>query len=102
MHFNPRYFVLALAAMAAILYVIFLVPPLTSGGGTLIPGVTEAELAKAVTTEREHCQTNEPDVNCACFANKSGLIKSSAGPRVPGVVYADPERLARSQARASC
>lgn len=97
-----RFVGLMFTGMAIVLYVVFLVPPLTSGGGTLMPGVTEAELVEAIRTARAYCDANVPDVDCGCFSSKAGLVKAAEAPRVPGIRYADQTDLARSQALSSC
>ena len=97
-----RQLVLSLAAVSAIIYAISLFPPLGSGDGRLLPGMTAAELAEAVQIERDYCTASSLNVDCGCFSSKSGLVRAAAGPRIPGLIYADPKKLARSQAKASC
>lgn len=102
MAFKFRLFLGAMATLAVVLYAVFLLPPLTSGGGSLLPGVTEAELTRAIQDERAYCEENRADMDCACFAGKSGLVLAAQAARVPTAQYANQEQLAREQAEASC
>lgn len=102
MAFDLRLFALALAVICGVVYVVFLAPPLTSGGSALLPGVSEAELEKAVRRERAYCERNAASADCACFAGKSGMIQAAEGPHIRGAVYPDQQELARNQAASSC
>lgn len=102
MEFSPRFALVALLVLPAIIYLIFMMPPLTSGGGGPLPGVSQAELEQAVNAEYAYCRASDTNVDCACFAQKSGVILSSNGPRVQGLVYAEKRDLARGQAEDGC
>ncbi|MEW9918614.1 hypothetical protein AB2B41_03295 [Marimonas sp. MJW-29] len=102
MGFNFRIFILAMAGISAIVYAVFLLPPLTSGGSALMPGVSEAELRAAIRSEHAYCETNKQGMDWACFAGKSGIVLAAGAPRIPTAQYADQRRLAREQAAASC
>ena len=97
-----RRIVLSLLAMSAVLYLIFLFPPLTSGSGLLFQGTTQEELAAGIRAERVFCEAEVDGVDCACFALKSGIVKTTTGQRIPDMVYADQDTLARLQASESC
>lgn len=86
---------------AAIVYGVFSFPALTSGGGGNTT-VSQAEFEAVFNQELTYCLEKPADINCQCFANKSGVILSDRSPRTFGAEYADKQELARSQAELSC
>ncbi|MDF3500563.1 MULTISPECIES: hypothetical protein [unclassified Sulfitobacter] len=102
MHYNFRILFFMLIGGAAVVYGVFQVPPLTSGGSGGASGANEAEFNAAVSEELAFCQAQPDAVNCRCFATKSAIIRSHQQPRVPTAVYADKETLARGQAAQGC
>ena len=102
MTFNMRLVLVAAAVMSVVIYGIFLMPPLTSGGSSIMPGVSQEALDQAVGDERAYCEASGRGVDCACFAGKAGLIRAAEGPRIPGALYPDQKQLARDQAASSC
>ncbi|WP_299628303.1 hypothetical protein [uncultured Tateyamaria sp.] len=102
MKYEFRMFLYAVLVGGAIIGVVFSFPSLTTGGGTLSAGVSQAEFEAAFGQELAYCQAQPDAVDCRCFANISGLILADAEPRVPGARYADKEELARGQAARSC
>lgn len=87
---------------AAIVFGVFSFPALTSGGGGNASVVSQAEFEAVFNQELTYCLEKPKDINCQCFANKSGTILADKSPRVFGAVYADKQELARSQAERSC
>ena len=103
MSFDYRLPALSILAGGGVLYVIFLMPPLTNGDSSLSStGVSEAEVAAIRAEERAFCQAQPEAVDCRCFAQKSGAVRSYSSPQVPGAFYADQQQLARGQALAEC
>lgn len=102
MTFNYRLFFCALLVIAAVVYGVFLAPPLTSGGSAVLPGVSAQKLEQSIRAERAFCEENAASTDCACFADKSGIVQAAEGARIRGAVYADQQQLARDQAASSC
>lgn len=80
----------------------FSLPPLTSGGTSSSIGVNEAVYRAHVQSERSYCEANRSDVNCKCFAQRSGVVQSFEQPQVRGFTYAEQKSLARAQAAKIC
>jgi hypothetical protein len=94
---------LSVLAGGGLLYIIFLMPPLTSSDASLSSeGVSEAEVAAIRAEERAFCQAQPEAVDCQCFAQRSGAVRSYSAVKVPGAVYADQQELARGQAISGC
>ncbi len=89
-------------AGAGVVFTVFSFPALTTGGGFVVPGATEAEFEAVFSQELSYCERQPGDINCQCFANVSGVILADNAPRVPGARYADKQDLARGQAANSC
>ena len=102
MQLGWRFIVFMALAVGLVIWGIFLLPPLTTGGSGLMPGVSQAALDQAVRSERAYCEARGTSVDCGCFAGKAGLVIAAQGPRVPGALYADQQSLARGQAAQSC
>ena len=102
MAYDFRILVFMFCGVAAVIYGIFLMPPLTSGGGQGRSGGNQEEFESTVREELAYCQKLPNDINCQCFAQKSGRILSHKEPRVPGATYADKHKLARGQAKRAC
>lgn len=103
MPFDFRLPALAILGSGGLLYLIFLMPPLTSGdSGLSSKGVSEAEVTAIRAEERAFCQRQPAAVDCQCFSRKSGAVRSYSSPQVPGAVYADQQQLARGQAISGC
>ena len=103
MPFDYRLLALSICAGGCVLYVIFLMPPLTNGdSGMSSTEVSEAEVAAIRASERAYCEAQPDAVDCQCFAQKSGAVRSHRAPQVPGMFYADQQQLARGQATQGC
>ena len=97
-----RLYVVMIAIGASLIFAVSLVPPLTSGGSNLAPGVTQAEVEAAVSQELAHCEQLDDTVDCQCFADISGYVRALESPRVPFTRSLDQTELARRQAAHSC
>lgn len=103
MPFDFRLLALSIFAGGCVLYVIFLMPPLTNGDSSLSStGTSEAEVAAIRASERAYCEAQPDAVDCRCFAHKSSAVRSHSEPQVPGMFYADKQQLARGQAIQGC
>ncbi len=100
--FDYRLFLCALAVIAGVIYGVFLAPPLTSGSRGMLPGVSAEKLDRSIREERAFCEANAASADCACFADKSGIVLAAEGPRIDRAVYADQQQFARRQAASSC
>ncbi|MEX0367917.1 MAG: hypothetical protein AB3N22_17760 [Ruegeria sp.] len=97
-----RIYIVMLAVGGSLIFVVSLVPPLTSGGSTYAPGVSQAEIEDAISTERAHCEELDANIDCECYAGISGYVRALEPPRVPFSRFLDQTELARGQAANSC
>jgi hypothetical protein len=102
MQYNFRILFFMIIAGAVVVFGVFQMPPLTSGGNSGSSGLNEAEFKAALGEELAFCRKQPDAVNCRCFANKSAIIRTHQQPRVPSAIYADKEDLARGQASRGC
>lgn len=86
-----------------IIYVIFMMPPLTNPDSALSStGTSAAQVEAIMVTERAFCERQPEAVDCRCFAKRAGAVLSHNQPQVPGATYANRQQLARGQAMRSC
>ncbi|MGC1506174.1 MAG: hypothetical protein WA782_18795 [Sulfitobacter sp.] len=102
MQYNFRILFFMLVGGASVVFGVFQVPPLTSGGNNGSSGQNEAQFKAAVSQELAFCRRQPDAENCRCFANRSAIIRSHDQPRVPSAIYADKQDLARGQAAQGC
>lgn len=77
----------------------FSLPALTVGSS----GGTRDEVFQAVVQEeRRYCQTALQDVDCLCFASRSGYVIEQDRPRAQGYWYPERVDFARRQAVSAC
>ena len=99
---DTRIYLVMLAIGASLIFLVSLVPPLTSGSSSVAPGVTHAELEAAVSEELAHCERLDSAMDCQCFAGISGYVRALETPEVPFTRSLDQMELARRQAAHSC
>ena len=87
---------------AAVVYGIYLFPPLTSPANPNSTDFNQADFEEVIQKELDHCRGNLEDTNCRCYANISGNILTHSAPLVPGSFQADRRELARGQAASCC
>lgn len=63
--------------------------------------LNDTEVANA-TQAYGYCSANLPDVDCACFAGRAGMVMSHNGLDIRGADTIDRTELARLQAVESC
>jgi hypothetical protein len=102
MHHDYRIVLFVLIAGTAATFGVFSAPTLTTTNTRNPTGVSEQEFNRTLSQEFSYCQLNKTDVNCGCFARKSGTILTEKQPRVRNARYMDQTALARSQATHSC
>ena len=100
MSFDYRLLALAVFAGGCVTYFVFFMPQLSDENANL--SSSEVEVAAIRAAEFAYCQTQHKAVNCQCFAQKSGAVRSHNEPHVPGMFYADKQDLARGQATNGC
>ena len=74
-------------------------PPLVPRSG--MPS-DSGRLAENLRQEFLYCAGNLSNLDCACFATKSGHVLTRPQLDIPGTISADRSALARNQASASC
>lgn len=99
---NHRILLCIVIVSGLIVYGVSFFPPLTTAGTEDPTSSTPTRFDAVFSQELAHCQKSSYDVNCRCFADISGTILAENNPRVPGVVYANKQELARGQAMGSC
>jgi hypothetical protein len=87
------------AILAVALVVGFSFPALTERGAA---DPKSAQVQETVANERERCKSSLDGVDCGCYAQKAGYLKTQAGPKAAGGRYVDQTDLARSQAASGC
>ncbi len=102
MPYDHRIVVFVLFVGTAVVFVVFSMPALTSGGNQGSSGVSQAEFDAVFTQELAYCRAQPDAINCRCFANRSGIILTYKQPKVRGAVYAEKSALARGQAAQGC
>ena len=89
-------------AGAALVYGVFLFPPLTTGGNASVTGLSQTKFDAVISQELTYCRGQPNDINCQCFVKLSAAILAHNEPRVPGAVYVGKRQLARGQAANAC
>ena len=90
-----------LIGSGSIVAAVFTMPALTQGGGTSYSNGSPA-FRKAVEQELSYCSGAGLDVDCACFAQKSGHIMTHKRIQGGSHSYAHKKDLARGQAVDNC
>ncbi|WP_299042869.1 hypothetical protein [uncultured Tateyamaria sp.] len=99
---DARIYLVMIAIGASLIFLVSLVPPLTSGNSAVASGVSQAEFDAAVAAEMEHCEALGGGLDCQCYAGISGYVRALEPPRVPFTRSLDQTELARRQAAHSC
>lgn len=102
MQHDYRIAIIVLIVGAAVTYGVFSTPSLMTTSAPSQSNVSQEEFNATVSRELAYCQGNTENINCRCFANKSGAILTETRPRIRNAVYADQTELARGQAANSC
>lgn len=102
MQYNHKILLVFIVIVPAAVYGAFSMPPLTTGGGGGLAGVTREEYDQAVIEEYDFCRRTVSDTNCECYAHRSGIVMAYRATQVPGLTYADRQQLARDQAAQAC
>lgn len=97
-----RVYVFFLSGATALLFVVFSFPSLTTPGSVTPTGVTAEEFETTLAIERAYCEKQPEALDCQCFTAVAGQVLSHRAPQVPQARYADPQDLARGQAKDSC
>ena len=97
-----RLYLVIVAIGGSLIFAVSLVPPLTSGGSNLAPGVTQAEFEEAVSQELAHCEGLDANIDCTCYAGVSGYVRALETPDIPFTRSLEQTELARRQAADSC
>ncbi|WP_147106493.1 hypothetical protein [Tateyamaria sp. syn59] len=97
-----RIYLVMLAIGGSIILGVSLVPPLTTSGVEIAPGVTQEEFEKAVSQELDYCEGLADDLDCQCYADVSGYIRANESVSVPFTRSIDQTTLARRQAAEDC
>ncbi|WP_299611851.1 hypothetical protein [uncultured Tateyamaria sp.] len=97
-----RIYVIMIAIGGALIFAVSFVPPLTTGGLALAPGVTQEDFDDAVARELKHCQSLDADLDCQCYADVSGYVLAQETAPIPFTRSMDQTELARRQAAPRC
>lgn len=80
----------------------FSLPALTTDTSSTAGEAVSARFERMVVQEFSFCQSLGPEVDCACFAERSTIVMMNETPRIRGVVYPAKSELARGQAELDC
>ena len=97
-----RVYLFFIAGGASVLFVVFSFPALTTSGPVSPTGVSQEVFEETLAAERAYCEQQPEALDCQCFTAVAGEVLSHQSVRVPRARYADPQDLARGQARDSC